>query len=365
MNSSASSKPARRSILRGRGTAMNPAGRFERRFIDGLDDDASEASDEPRPVATEVRVQRSRSILTRNESPDIPFDRSINPYQGCEHGCAYCFARPFHGYLGLSSGLDFERIVFTKPDAAALLRQAFAKPSYRPQVIALGTATDPYQPLETQQRITRSLLEVCWAYRHPVSIVTKGARVLRDLDLFAKMAEAQLVHVYLSLTTLEPALARRLEPRACSPRRRLKTIRELHRAGVSVGVLASPMIPGLNDHELERILEAAQQRGASTAGSQLLRLPHEVKEVFLQWLDDHEPLKRAKVERLLRQCYGGRLYDSSFDRRGRGTGPFADLLEHRLIRACQRLGLNRQRPALDTTSFRRPARNRRQLTLFG
>src|SRR5262245_12012218 len=320
---------------------------------------------EPPRLETSVTPEKTRTILSRNDSPDVPFDRSINPYKGCEHGCVYCFARPTHSYLGLSPGLDSETRIFSKPDAARLLREELRRPGYRPEVIALGANTDPYQPVERDLRITRDILEVLWEHRHPVGIVTKSSLVLRDRDLLASMARENLAAVFLSITTLDPKLARTMEPRAATPARRLETIRSLSEAAVPVGVLASPMIPGLNDAELERILEAATAAGARTAGYILLRLPHEVKEIFSDWLRAHYPLKAAHVLSLVRQTHGGKLYESGFGTRMKGKGPYAELLERRFATACGRLGLQRKGGApLDVSRFRVPPRPGDQPGLF-
>jgi len=354
--------PARK----GRGAVGNSEGRFEKRTIRPMDYgwDAPDDEEPPR-LETTVTPEKTRTILSRNDSPDIPFDRSINPYKGCEHGCVYCFARPTHSYLGLSPGLDFETRIFSKPDAARLLREELRRPGYRPEVIALGANTDPYQPVERELRITRGVLEVLWEHRHPVGIVTKSSLVLRDRDLLESMARENLAAVFLSITTLDPKLARRMEPRAATPARRLETIRSLSETGVPVGVLASPMIPGLNDAELERILEAAAAAGARTAGYILLRLPHEVKEIFSDWLRAHYPLKAAHVLSLVRQTHGGKLYESEFGTRMKGKGAYAELLERRFATACRRLGLQRKGGApLDVSRFRVPPRPGDQPGLF-
>ena len=344
--------------LRGRGAVANTAGRFEPRRVEAVWDDRDEDSPPPR-VPTAIFVDHARSILTRNDSPDVPFDVSINPYRGCEHGCSYCFARATHSYLSLSPGLDFETKIFAKPDAPALLRRELAKPGYRCVPIALGTNTDPYQPVERSMRITRGILEVLRETEHPFSIVTKSAMVLRDLDLIAPAAAAGQASVLVSITTLDARLAASMEPRAASPRRRLDTLRSLAEAGVRCGVLASPMIPGLNDHELEAILASAASAGARCAGYILIRLPHEVKDVFEAWLRSHLPSRAEKVLSLIRQTRGGKLYDPRFGARMRGEGPYAALLARRFAVACGRLGFSRERPALDTSRFRPPGRSGR------
>ncbi len=349
---------------RGRGAPGNPPNRFETRRIDPFDDGWPRDEEPARAEPTTVTPEITRTILTRNDSPDIPFDRSINPYKGCEHGCVYCFARPTHSYLGLSPGLDFETKIFSKPDAARLLRDELRRPGYRCEVIALGANTDPYQPVEREHRITRGVLEVLAEHRHPVAIVTKSALVLRDLDLLTPMARRRLAAVFVSITTLDRDLARRLEPRAAAPQRRLETIRALTDAGVPAGVLASPMIPGLNDAELENILEAAAAAGAVAAGTILLRLPHELRDLFAGWLREHRPLRAAHILSLIRQTRDGRMNDPEFGSRMRGSGPYAELLQRRFRTATRRLGLDGREPHLDTTQFRPPPRSGDQGSLF-
>jgi DNA repair photolyase len=323
--------------------------------------DDRDPDEEPSALATTVIPEKTKSILTTNDSPDIPFDVSINPYKGCEHGCTYCFARQTHAYLDLSPGLDFETKLFSKPEAAERLRQALASPRYQVKPIAIGTNTDPYQPVEQRLGITRQIIQVLHDCHHPLSIVTKSASILRDLDLLAPMAQRSLVEVYLSITTLDPKLARAMEPRAAAPHRRLQTLRQLSEAGVPVGVLTSPMIPGLNDHELEAILMAAAQAGARRAAWILLRLPHEVKDVFLLWLAAAYPDRYDKVVSLLRQSRGGKLYDSDYSQRQHGTGVFVELLERRFQVACRKLGITAapsRTAALDCSQFRPPGAQR-------
>lgn len=340
---------------RGRGSRLNPDNRFSDWRREGFDDGWQDAAEGDTPApATILLVERSRSVISRNTSPDVPFSQSINPYKGCEHGCAYCFARPGHAYLGLSPGLDFETHIVWKPDAPEVLRRELASPRYRCLPIALGINTDGWQPVERRLKLTRSLLEILCETRHPVSIVTKSALVERDLDLLSDMARDRLVNVMFSVTTLDPQLARKLEPRAASPARRLAAMEHLHRAGVPVGVLFAPLIPAINDHEMERVLEAARDAGATQAGYVLLRLPHELRQLFADWLESHFPDRAAHVHSLLRQMRGGELNDSQFGRRMRGQGLFADLYSQRLKRICTRLGLNRERLALNTTAFRPP-----------
>jgi DNA repair photolyase len=341
---------------RGRGAQTNRSGRFERHQYVPLE--------ERDRIETVVAPDATRSIIARNDSPDVPFDASINPYRGCEHGCIYCFARPTHAYLGLSPGLDFETRIFSKPRAAELLREELSRPSYRCEVLALGANTDPYQPVERELRITRSILEVLAECNHPVSVVTKSQLVLRDLDLLAPMAAKNLASVFVSITTLDPELAGRMEPRASAPEKRLETLRGLRDAGVPCGVLASPMIPALNDAELEKILKAAAESGAGTANYILLRLPLELKELFAEWLDAHYRAKAKHVEGLIREARGGDLYRSGFGERMRGTGVYAELLEKRFHAAVHRYGLDRTRPALDTSRFRTPRGPGAQMALF-
>jgi len=358
-------------VRKGRGSVLNPSCRFDRQVHEAFDDgwplDDASASEPEERLATVVRDDRSRSVVSKNDSPDIPFDQSLNPYKGCEHGCVYCFARPTHAYLGHSPGLDFETQIYAKPRAAELLRAHLSRPSYRVHPLAIGANTDAYQPVERRLRITRSVLELLAETRHPTGLITKSELILRDLDLLERMAPLGIVHVYLSITTLDGELARRLEPRASSPHRRLKTIEKLAAAGVPVGVLASPMIPGLNDHELERILAAAAEAGAERAGTLLLRLPHELKELFDAWLQAHYPLRRQRVLSLLRSCRDGALNDASFGRRMRGTGRYAEMIQRRFRVASKRCGFASERFALDCTRFVPPApppKDRRQLRLF-
>jgi len=353
---------------KGRGAVTNATGRFEPRTAEAVDDGWDlDDSDLPK-LRTTVTIERPKTIITRNTSPDVPFDRSINPYRGCEHGCVYCFARPTHAFHGLSPGLDFESKLFAKPDAAALLDAALRKPNYKPAPIAIGTNTDPYQPIEREHRIMRSVLEVLDAFNHPVSIVTKSAMVSRDLDILGPMAARGLASVGLSVTTLDRDLARRMEPRAATPGRRLATIRALSEAGVHTFCLAAPMIPGLNDHELEAIIEAAVEAGARGAGYVLLRLPLEIKDLFTEWLDQHEPGRKSKVLNMMRETRGGALYVTDWGTRQRGTGQYADLLEARMKGIKKRLGLvEAERPAespLRTDLFQPPPQAGDQLKLL-
>ncbi|HLJ64073.1 MAG TPA: PA0069 family radical SAM protein [Stellaceae bacterium] len=357
------SLPAR--LRKGRGAVGNPTPRFEHERREAVDDGWGSADEELPPLHTEVGIDTSRTIIARNESPDIPFDRSINPYRGCEHGCIYCFARPTHAFLGLSPGLDFETRLFAKPAAARLLREALCEPRYVCKPIALGANTDPYQPIERDYRITRQVLEVLAEFDHPVTVVTKSALVRRDIDLLAAMARKSLARVAISLTTLDRDLARRLEPRAATPALRLETIKTLSEAGIPVAVLTSPMIPALNDSELESLLEGAREAGAVDAGYVLLRLPLELKGLFREWLETHVPGKAAHVMSLIASAHGGRTYEAQWGKRMTGSGAYAEMLRIRFERACRRLHLNSgSRGRLDTTRFHRPPRSGDQLALF-
>ena len=339
---------------KGRGATVNPEGRFESVTREAFDDGWDRADDETQPLATFVTEERAKSIIARNDSPDIPFTQSINPYRGCEHGCVYCYARPSHAYLNLSPGLDFETRLFAKVNAAELLRAELAKPGYACDAIALGANTDPYQPIEREYRLTRSILEVLTEHDHPVAIVTKNALVERDIDLLAPLAQKGLARVFLSIATLDHEVSRPMEPRASAPRRRLEAIRRLAAAGIPTGVVVAPVVPFLTDHDIERVLDAAAEAGATYAGYVLLRLPFEVKELFAAWLETHFPLKAAHVMSRVRAMREGRANDPEFGSRMKGTGRFAELLAQRFERSCTRLGLNRDRAPLDRTRFRRP-----------
>ena len=350
---------------KGRGAASNATGRFESAERVAFDDGWGSAEREPDHIDTRLAVDATRTIIARNDSPDIGFDRSINPYRGCEHGCIYCYARPSHAYLGLSPGLDFETRIFYKPQAAALLRGELRKKGYACWPLALGSNTDPYQPAERRLGITRAILDVLREFRHPVTIVTKGALIQRDIDILGDMAKDRLAVVTVSVTTLDRELARRMEPRAAAPERRLETIAALAAAGVPTGVLAAPMIPALNDPEMEAILERAHAAGARTAGYTLLRLPLELKALFKEWLEEHAPRKASHVLSLVAQCHGGRIYDSAWSKRMTGGGPYAAMLAARFNRACRRIGFDaRTNDLLDTTLFRPPPQKGDQLALF-
>ncbi len=348
---------------RGRGAGVNPTGRFER-LTRHVFDDGWESLEELPPFKTEVQPEKPRTIITRNDSPDISFDRSINPYRGCEHGCVYCFARPTHAYMGMSPGLDFESKLFAKPDAAKLLERELAKEGYQPRTIAIGTNTDPYQPVEKQWRIMREVLEVLEAHDHPVGIVTKSALVTRDIDILSRMAEKGLAKVALSVTTLDRKLARTMEPRAATPPRRLEAMRALSDAGVPVSVMIGPVIPGLNDSEIERILNSARNAGAREAGYIILRLPLEVSPIFKDWLLRHYPDRYRHVMSLIRSMRDGKDYDSEWGKRMKGTGPYAWQIGRRFEIAARRLGLNRDKLSLRTDLFKAPARQGEQLMLL-
>ncbi|ASS54236.1 PA0069 family radical SAM protein [Rhizobium leguminosarum] len=348
---------------RGRGAGLNPTGRFEALQRETVDDGWQTWEELP-PFKTEVQVEKPRTAITRNESPDIPFDRSINPYRGCEHGCIYCFARPTHAYMGLSAGLDFETKLFAKPDAAKLLERELAKPGYKVRVIAIGTNTDPYQPIEKEWRIMRGILEVLNKANHPVSIVTKSAMILRDLDILQEMAAKNLVRVGISVTTLDRKLARTMEPRAATPPRRLETIRTLAEAGVQTAVMAAPLIPALNDHELERILESAKAAGAAEASYVILRLPLEVSPLFRDWLLQHYPDRYRHVMSLVRSMRGGKDYDAEFGKRMKGAGPYAWQIARRFEMAARRFGLTRRSVPLRDDLFVPPDGSGVQLSLL-
>lgn len=349
--------------VRGRGAISNKSGRFETQTREIFDDGWSD--DEELPVLrTDVQIEKPKTIITRNQSPDISFDRSINAYRGCEHGCVYCFARPSHAYVGLSPGIDFETRLFAKPNAASLLEDELAAPSYRPRTIALGTNTDPYQPIERSHRITRSILEVFDRTGHPVGIVTKSALITRDIDILSSLAKRGLVRVALSVTTLDRDLARTMEPRATTPSKRLEAIHQLSEAGIPTSVMVAPVIPALTDSELEKILTAAFEAGARDAGYVLLRLPLEVSEIFKEWLLQHYPDRYRHVLSVLRSMRGGKDYDVAWGRRMRGSGAYAEQIAKRMRLTAKRLGMKHRKTPLRTDLFRPPDRPDRQLSLF-
>jgi DNA repair photolyase len=349
---------------RGRGAHSNATGRYEALARVAFDDGWQALDDLP-PFKTSVTVDATRKIITRNDSPDISFDRSINPYRGCEHGCVYCFARPTHAFLGLSPGLDFESKLFMKPNAPELLERELAAPGYTPKVIAIGTNTDPYQPIERRYQIMRRILEVLDKAGHPVGIVTKSALVLRDLDILARMARRDLVKVAISVTTLDPQLARTMEPRASTPSRRLEALRQLVRAGVPAAAMVAPVIPALNDAEIERILEAVAATGVRHAGYVLLRLPLEVRDLFREWLMANFPDRYRHVFKLIRDMRKGKDYDSSWGQRMTGYGPLAWMIGRRFEVACERLGFNNTNVRVTTEHFKPRPPASEQLSLFG
>ncbi len=350
---------------RTRGTQTNRTGRFESLAVEAVDDGWGIADEELPPVQTTVLPEPARTVITKNNSPDIPFDLSINPYRGCEHGCIYCYARPSHQYLNLSAGLDFETRLFYKKDAAAHLREELSRPSYKPSAINLGANTDPYQPLERKLGVTRSILEVLAECHHPVTIVTKGALVVRDIDVLARLAAERLVKVFVSVTTLDDELKRRMEPRAASPKARLAAIGKLAAAGIPTGVMYAPVVPAINDHELEAVLDAAAAAGAKTAGYVLLRLPGEVRELFLEWLELHFPDRAQRVRHRIQELRGGHDNDSRFGHRMRGQGPWAELLRRRFEASCRKNGLGSGRASpLSAELFRPPNRSPGQMELW-
>jgi DNA repair photolyase len=348
---------------RGRGARSNATGRFEKDSHEAYDD-GWESLAELDAFKTEVFEDAAKSIIARNDSPDISFDGSINPYRGCEHGCIYCYARPSHCYLGHSAGLDFETKLYAKTDAAKLLEREFAKPGYKPSTLALGGNTDPYQPIERQRRITRSILEVMAKTNHPVGIITKSALVARDIDILQLMAEKELARVAVSITTLDRRVARAMEPRAATPSRRLETVQRLADAGIPVTVMVAPIIPGLTDHEIEPILEAASKAGARDAGYVLLRLPLEIKALFREWLAEEFPGRAERVISLLQSMHGGRDYTPEFGLRQRGRGPYATQIAMRFRLAKNRLGLAGERRDLRTDLFEKPGDRGKQLKLL-
>jgi DNA repair photolyase len=347
----------------GRGALSNASGRYEPFARIAFDDGWKTLEDLP-PFATTVSIDSTRKIITRNQSPDISFDRSINPYRGCEHGCVYCYARPTHAFLGLSPGLDFESKLYVKPDAPALLEKELSAPGYEPRTIAIGTNTDPYQPIERKYQVTRGVLEVLERAGHPVGIVTKSALVLRDLDILSRMAERKLVKVAISITTLDAKLSRIMEPRAPTPARRLEALRQLSAAGVPTSVMVAPIIPAINDAEIERVLDAAALAGAKNAGYVLLRLPLELRDLFREWLREHFPNREKHVFKLIREMRGGRDYDSTWGTRMTGSGPYAWMIGRRFETACEKRGLNKTKVVLTTEHFRPPHPRAKQLSLF-
>ena len=349
---------------KGRGARSNATGRYEPETVEAFDDGWTGEDEAVAPLRTTLTPERARTIITRNSSPDVGFDRSINPYRGCEHGCIYCYARPAHAFMGLSPGLDFESRLFWKPGAAGLLEQELARPRYVCRHIHIGGNTDPYQPVERELKATRSVLEVLQRFNHPLSIITKSVLIARDADILGAMGREGLASALVSITTLDRKLARAMEPRASTPVKRLEAISRLADAGCPVGVGFAPVIPGLNDHELEAVLEAAAKAGATSAMYVTLRLPLEIKDLFREWLVDARPERAARVMSLVRQTRGGRDYDPEWSHRMKGEGPVAELIATRFRAALKRYGLDGPRPALDTSRFRVPADMKKQLDLF-
>jgi DNA repair photolyase len=351
-------------MAKGRGAVSNASGRYESQVREAFDDGWTADDAEAAPLRTTLTPEHARTIIARNTSPDIGFDRSINPYKGCEHGCIYCYARPSHAWMGLSPGLDFESRIFFKPEAARLLEQELLKPRYVCKRIHIGGNTDPYQPIERETRSTRSILEVMQRFNQPFSIITKSVLIARDADILGPMGKAGLASAFVSITTLDRKLARAMEPRASTPAKRLEAISRLAEAGCPVGVGFAPVIPGLNDHEMEAVLEAAAKAGATTAMYVTLRLPLEIKDLFREWLAENRPDRAARVMSLIRQMRGGKDYDADWSQRMKGTGPIAELLSARFKAAIKRYGLDGPRHQLDESRFRVPADARPQLELF-
>ncbi|MEP0522325.1 MAG: PA0069 family radical SAM protein [Hyphomicrobiales bacterium] len=348
---------------KGRGAVSNASGRFERYKHEAFDD-GWDIEGVPEKLKTQVQVEHPKRIITRNQSPDISFDRSINPYRGCEHGCSYCFARPSHAFMGLSPGQDFESRIFAKPEAAALLEEELADPKYVPKVIALGSNTDPYQPVEKNWRITRAILEVLERTNHPVGIVAKSSMVRRDIDILSRMARKGLVKVAVSVTTMDAKLSRSMEPRAASPAKRLETLQSLHDAGIPTAMMVAPIIPALNDSEIERVLEAGKAVGVDQAGYVMLRLPLEVGDIFRQWLLTNYPDRYRHVMSLIKSMRDGKDYDATWGRRMRGNGPYAWMIGRRFEKACDRLKIGIKRVELRTDLFAPPLKKNAQLSLF-
>ena len=351
-------------LKKGRGARSNASGRFEPERVEDFDDGGTEDDAGAAPLRTTLTPERARTIIARNQSPDVGFDRSINPYKGCEHGCVYCYARPSHAFMGLSPGLDFESRLFWKPEAARLLERELSAPRYVCKRLHIGGNTDPYQPVERELKSTRAILEVLQKFRHPFSIITKSVLIARDADILGEMARARLASAFVSITTLDRTLARAMEPRASTPEKRLEAISRLAGAGVPVGVGFAPVIPGLNDHELEAVLQAAARAGATSAMYVTLRLPLEIKDLFREWLADARPDRAARVMSLIRQTRGGRDYDPDWSQRMKGTGPVADLIGARFRAATKRYGLIAPRHDLDVSQFRVPPEFRPQGDLF-
>lgn len=353
-----------RVALRGRGARTNDTGRFETFKSEAFEDGWTEEDEAARPLTTTIQPMKSKTIIAKNDSPDIGFNRSINPYRGCEHGCIYCYARPAHAYLGLSPGLDFESKLFFKPEAGRLLERELSKPTYKPEVIHIGGDTDPYQPQEKTLRVTRAILETLQRFNHPFTIITKSALITRDLDILGPMGKAGLARAAVSVTTLDRRLARSMEPRAATPERRIDAIRQLAAAGVPVTVMFAPSIPSLNDHEMEAVLERAAQAGATSAGYVALRLPLEINDLFQQWLATDHPDRAKRVMSLVRQMRGGAAYDSEWGKRMTGEGPVAEVMGQRFSVARRKFGLDTPMQRMDVDAFKVPAKAGDQLSLF-
>ena len=353
------------SVVRGRGARSNETGRFESQVREAFDDGWTLDDEAPAQITTTVWPEKAKTIITHNDSPDVGFSASINPYRGCEHGCIYCYARPAHAYMGLSPGLDFETKLFFKPGAGELLERELSRPRYVPEVIHIGGNTDPYQPQERRLRVTRQVIEVLARFNHPFSVISKSALILRDLDLIAPMAEKNLVRVAISITSLDRKLARSMEPRAATPEKRLAAVKALSDAGVPTVVMFAPAIAGLNDHEMEGVLERAAAAGARGAGYVALRLPLEIADLFQEWLKTDHPDRAARVMSLVRQMRGGKTYDSQWGKRMKGEGPIAALMSRRFAAAKVRYGLGERLPPLDLTQFRIPPKTGGQMDLFG
>jgi DNA repair photolyase len=349
--------------VRGRGARSNASGRFESQAREAFDDGWT-LDDPPKPLATSVSPEKAKVLISHNDSPDVGFSASINPYRGCEHGCIYCYARPAHAYMGLSPGLDFESKLFFKPEAAALLTRELSAPRYKPEVIHIGGNTDPYQPQERRLRVTRQVIEVLQRFNHPFTVITKSALILRDLDVLSSMSEKNLVRVAISITTLDRKLARSMEPRAATPEKRVDAIRQLSAAGVPTVVMFAPCIPGLNDHEMEAVLERSAEAGAKGAGYVALRLPMEIKDLFKEWLATDHPDRAGRVMSLIRQIRGGKEYDSQWGKRMKGEGPIAALMSRRFATAKKRLGLDFKFGGADLSQFRVPPKAGDQIDLF-
>ena len=350
---------------RGRGAVSNASGRYESRVSEAEDDGWSVEDPSPPTLRTTITAEKARVIITRNDSPDVGFDRSINPYRGCEHGCIYCYARPAHAYMGLSPGLDFESKIFFKPGAGKLLERELSATKYSPATVHIGGNTDPYQPRERTLRVTREIVEVMSRFRHPMSVITKSALITRDIDLLGPMGEAGFARAAVSITTLDRGLARTMEPRAATPERRLDAVRRLTAAGLPTMVMFAPVIPGLNDHELESVLQRAAEAGAFSAGYVVLRLPLEIKDLFREWLAANVPDRAARVMSLVRQMRGGKDYDAQWGQRMKGEGPIADVIAQRFKIARRRFGLDRALPPLDLSQFKVPPKAGDQGDLFG